>query len=208
MLDRTGMHHRSPGTPPGHRRPSHGETGFTLLETLVALGVFAVVTAIAIGVSPAIVRMARGDSGAQELDSFLKRHREMAVARRRDIEIRFIEPNQIQSAERAVPDPPNPTPAPTVLETMTFEGRIRYWRASGMPDTPDLFGNNVPIALGGNEPVMFSSEGSFIDVDGNPVNATVSLGIEGDPLTATAVTILGTTATVQRWRWNGGAWMR
>jgi hypothetical protein len=64
------------------------------------------------------------------------------------------------------------------------------------------------VALGGVTPVMFSSEGAFVDIAGNPVNATVSLGIEDDPLSATAVTILGATATVERWRWTGVAWTK
>ncbi len=37
-----------------------------------------------------------------------------------------IAPNQIQAQQRPVPDPPNPLPANTILETMTFEGRLEY----------------------------------------------------------------------------------
>jgi prepilin-type N-terminal cleavage/methylation domain-containing protein len=184
------------------------ERGFSLLEVLAAILVIGVLSAIAVGIAPGIVRVARGESGAQELDSFLKRHREMALSRRRDVEIRFIPPNQVQSAQRAVPDPPNPTPAPAVLETMTFEGEVQYWSPAGIPDTPSLFGNAETIEIGGNVPVMFSSEGAFIDATGDAVNATISLGIETDPLTATAVTILGSTASVTRWRWTGTAWVR
>jgi hypothetical protein len=64
------------------------------------------------------------------------------------------------------------------------------------------------VTLGGLEPVMFASEGMFMDVAANPVNATISLGMENEPLTASAVTILGTTATIERWRWNGAAWTK
>ncbi|MCA1585814.1 MAG: type II secretion system GspH family protein [Acidobacteria bacterium] len=194
--------------PRGHLR--HGEAGFTIIEILTAILLVGILSGLAIGVSPSLIRTARGESGAQELDSFLKRHREMAIGRRRDIEIRFLPPNQVQSAQRAVPDPPNPTPAPEVLETMTFEGSIEYWSPAGVADTPDSFGNANPITLGGVAPVMFSSEGSLLDAGGNPVNATISLGVDGDPLTATAVTILGTTASVSRWRWTGvyGGWVR
>ena len=60
-----------------------------------------------------------------------------------------------------------------------------------MPDTPNAFGNGVPVTLGGPQPVMFSSEGAFVDAGSNPVNATIHLGSEGDSLTATAVTVLG-----------------
>lgn len=184
------------------------EAGFSLLELILTITLALTLTAIAVGVTPNIVRMAKGESGALELDAFLKRHREMAIARRRDIEIRFILPNQVESAVRAVPDPPNATPAPEVLERLTFEGRIEYWKPDDVPDTPDGFRNDNAVQLGGNTPVMFSSDGAFLDVAGNPVNATLSLGVKGDPQTATAVTILGTTASIRRWRWNSTGWAR
>src|SRR5262245_40757153 len=96
--------------------------GFTLIEVLVVIAIAGVLAAVGLGVSTTIVRMTRGEPAAQQLDAFLKRYREVAVARRRDIEIRFLAPNQVQSAQRAIPNPPAATPAPTVLETMTFEG--------------------------------------------------------------------------------------
>jgi prepilin-type N-terminal cleavage/methylation domain-containing protein len=184
------------------------ERGFSLIDVIVTLAVLSILAGVGIGVSSTIVRMVRGESGAQQLDAFLKRHREMAVARRRDIEIRFLPPNRIQSALRAVPDPPNPTPAPAVLETVTFEGGIEYRAFPLIPDTPNQFGNAAAISVGGNLPVMFSSDGAFLDIDSNPVNATLLTGVDGDPLTAGAVTILGATATIERWRWNGAEWTR
>lgn len=184
------------------------ERGFTIIELLVSIAIIAILAGVGVGVTTTVVRMTRGETGAQQLDGFLKRHREMAVGRRRDIEIRFLPPNQVQSAQRAVPDPPAVTPAPTVLETLTFEGTIEYRQFAGLPDTPNLFGNGAAVALGGAVPVMFSSEGALIDAAGNPVNATVSLGIDGDPLSATAVTVLGATATIERWRWDGTRWLK
>jgi prepilin-type N-terminal cleavage/methylation domain-containing protein len=186
----------------------HDERGFSLLEIIVVCAIIAVLGGIAVGVTTTMVRVEKADAGVMQLDSFLKRYREMAVARRRDIEIRFLSPNRVQAAVRAVPDPPTPTPAPTLVETMTFEGRVEYRRTPGVPDTPNGFGNAVAVSLGGVEPVMFSSEGAFIDIGSNPVNATISLGVEGDDLSATAITILGATARIERWRWSGGDWVK
>jgi prepilin-type N-terminal cleavage/methylation domain-containing protein len=180
------------------------DAGFSLLELVLTVTLVATLTAIAVGVTPNIVKMAKGESGAQVLDAFLKRHREMAIARRRDIEIRFIAPNIVESAERAVP----PAVGTTVIERMTFEGRIEYWKPTTIADTPETFGNANAIQLSAQAPVMFSSEGSFVDSGSNPVNATLSLAVKDDVQTLAAVTILGTTAKVQRWRWTGGNWVR
>jgi prepilin-type N-terminal cleavage/methylation domain-containing protein len=189
-------------------KPVQDERGFSLVEIVVTLAVFAVLGGLAIGVTNSVVSASRAESAAQRLEAFLKRHREMAVARRRDIEIRFTAPDRVESFVRAIPNPPNPTPAPAPLETLRFEGGMRYLLMEGVPDTPNLFGNDRAVFVGGANPVMFASEGAFIDANNNPINATISLGIEGIPLSASAVTILGPTASVERWRWNGNAWTK
>ncbi|MEZ5283734.1 MAG: prepilin-type N-terminal cleavage/methylation domain-containing protein [Vicinamibacterales bacterium] len=182
------------------------DRGFTLMELLVMTAIFAVLAGVGVGVTTTFVRMTRGESGAQQLDGFLKRHREMALARRRDIEIHFDAPNRVRSVQR--PGLGDASATPVDLETLVLEGGVEYHNFAEVPDTPNAFGNGAPVVLGGNEPVMFASEGMFVDVNGDPINATVLLGIGDDALSATAVTILGTTASVERWRWNGAAWTK
>jgi type II secretory pathway pseudopilin PulG len=183
------------------------EHGFTLVELLVVVAITIVVAGIGIGINTTTVRMSRGEVASAQLDAFLKRHREMALARRRDIEVHFDAPNIVRTVQR--PGLGDANADPIDLETLTLEGGIEFRLFPEVPDdTPNQFGNATPVALGGLEPVMFASEGMFMDVAGNPVNATISLGVPDDPLTATAVTILGTTATVERWRWNGASWTK
>jgi prepilin-type N-terminal cleavage/methylation domain-containing protein len=183
--------------------------GFSLIELLMVVAIIAVMGGVAIGVTGNMVKTAKGKSGAQQLSSFLKRHRELAISRRRNIEIAFTLPNIVTSTQRAVPDPPNPLGASTVLETMYLEGQIEFRKFTAVVlDTPDVFGSAAAVNLGGANPVMFTSEGTFADVNGDPINATLLLGVNNQPNTANAVTIIGTTATLRLWRWDGSRWVQ
>jgi prepilin-type N-terminal cleavage/methylation domain-containing protein len=182
--------------------------GFSLLEVLMVVALIGILAAIAIGVTPEMIRTAKGQSGVQELAAFLKRHREMAVSRRRNIEITFTAPNVIASFQRAVPNPPAVTPPPTPLETVRLEGGVEFQLFAGVPDTPDAFGNAAAINLGGADPVMFTSEGAFTDANGDPINASLFVALDGHETSVNALTIVGTTAAVRTWRWDGGRWVQ
>jgi prepilin-type N-terminal cleavage/methylation domain-containing protein len=201
----------------GHRREGartrlRSAQGFSLIELLMVVAIIAVMGGIAIGITSDSIRTAKGRSGAEQLASFLKRHRELAISRRRNIEIAFVMPDTVQTQQRAVPDPPNPLGPNTPLETLYLEGRVEFRQFAGVPDTPDAFGAGAPVILAGApptaNPVMFTSEGSFTDVDGNPINASVFLGVPNQRTTANALTIIGTTAAVRMWRYDGSRWVQ
>lgn len=183
--------------------------GFTLVEMLMVVAILAILSGLAIGVSQAMVRNAKGQAGAQQLAGFLKRTKELAVSRRRNIEVSFAAPNIVATQQRGVPNPPGPTPGPTPLETLRLEGRIEFL-AFPTGDTPDLFASATPPAInvGATLPVLFTSEGQFVDANGDPVNATLFLGQPGQISTANALTILGTTALIRTWRWDGSKWVQ
>lgn len=180
--------------------------GFTLLEILVVVALIGILTGVAVAVTPGVIRKAKGEATTTQVRTFLTRVREVAVTKRRNIEVRFEAPNQLTAEERPIAGVE--VAADRFLETITFEGGLQYITFTGIPDTPDLFGMAGPINLGGADTVMFTSEGSFTDINSDPVNATLAFGAPGQPMTANAVTILGTTAVVRHWRWNGTAWGR
>jgi hypothetical protein len=78
---------------------------------------------------------------------------------------------------------------------------------SGMPDTPDAFGASAAQSFTGTAPVMFTSDGSLVDSNGDVSNGTIFFGIPGQPMTARAVTIFGVTGLTRIWKWRGSQWM-
>lgn len=180
--------------------------GFTLLEVLTVVGIIGVLAGMAVVISQRAILMAKGEGATTQMKGFLSKHREMAIARRRNIEIRFVEPDLVRAFEMPIPGVELEEGEVPYSDEIQFEGGLRYLTFNEVPDTPDAFGMTSAITLGGDTPVMFTSEGSFTDVNGDPVNASIFMGVRQQPLTANAITILGTTASVHHWRWNGGNW--
>ena len=54
--------------------------------------------------------------------------------------------------------------------------------------------------------MKFTTSGAFIDGSNNFVNGTVFLGLNGQQLSARAVTILGATGRVREYHWDGTQW--
>jgi prepilin-type N-terminal cleavage/methylation domain-containing protein len=182
--------------------------GFTFLEILVVVALTGVLASVAVMITPGVLRAVKGEGTTGQAKAFLSRTRELAVSKRRNIEVRFVEPDRLVAEEMLIPGvPEEDMPEPRYTAEIRFEGGLEYRMFTEIDeDTPDLFGMASPIHLGGDTPVMFTSEGSFTDVNGDPINATISFGARGQPTTANAITIAGATAAIHQWRWNGDAW--
>jgi hypothetical protein len=127
--------------------------------------------------------------------------RELAIAQRRNMQVQFTGVNGLQIVRQNVPS------GTTVIGGSLFESGARYYLTPGLPDTPDGFGRTQAVDFGRATAVMFSSDGTCIDQNGNPVNGTIFLGVPGQPLASRAVTILGATGRVRAFRWNGSRWV-
>jgi prepilin-type N-terminal cleavage/methylation domain-containing protein len=176
-------------------------SGFTLIELMVALGLIAVMSAVAAMVMPTALRSATADSGAARVAAVLRTAREQAISQRRNVRVTFAAPNQIVVTRINVP-----STTTTALGTTTLEAGISFQLFTGVPDTPDAFGIASATAFGTATSVMFTSEGTFVDQNGDPVNGTVFLGKGIDPMTARAVSVFGPTALIRQWRWNSRVW--
>ena len=182
----------------------NAQSGFTMLEVLVVIGMISVILAMAILSFSSIVPNFRADSAANQVITQMRSAREQAIAHRCEVQVQFVGTNQITISEiwlKGVPPPP---------VTYTFEGGAQYMVLAGVPDTPMAFGNSSAIFfenLSGGPPIMkFTTNGAFIDGNNNPVNGTVFLGLPGKNNTARAVTILGATGRVRQYHWDGSQW--
>ncbi len=178
------------------------EQGFTLLEVLLAVAILGTLAGMAMLVSPAFVRHARSDSGIEQALGILRSAREIAITERRNVEVHFIGRDAIEIAREEVPA----GAGTTVLRTVRLENGIQFLLVPGVPDTPDAFGNASATAFGPTPTWMFTSEGTFVDANGDVLNGTLFLAIPDVPGSARAITFFGPTGLLRAWRWNGTAW--
>jgi len=179
--------------------------GFSMVETAVGLVIMLILAAMALfniqGTLPGIY----GDSALATARAQMRTAREMAISQRRNVQVTFPSPNQIQL--HRLDQPVGQTDFPPV----TLSSRGQFMLFAGLPDTPASFGNNGAIEFGGQVggPTMmvFQSDGSFVDFNsGQPINGTLFIGIANNSSSARALTILGATGRTRSYRWNGFQW--
>ena len=196
---------RAPGPAPRLRRSA----GFTLLEVVFVAAFLALMASMAAVAAPSWVFHARADGALTQVQTTFRRARERAIADRRNVEVRFTGPAQLQVVRRDVTG--NTEVGTTILETITLEGAVQFGRLPGVPDLvgPD---NLVPgtgtngLNVGTATAQIFTSEGTFVDQTGDPLNIEVFLAGRTDPLTSRAVTVFGPTALIRAFTWNGRVW--
>jgi hypothetical protein len=176
------------------------QRGFSLIEIAIGLFIAMAASGFALLSINNIMPVISANTAMKQTLAQLRRGRELAIAQRRNIEIRFLAPNRIQLLRYNVPN------GATVLSTITLQGKNMFRVFAGVPDTPDAFGNGSAISFGSQAPWIFLSDGTLIDSSANPVNGTVFLGQATSVNTARAITILGSTGRVRDYSWTGAAW--
>jgi Tfp pilus assembly protein FimT len=176
------------------------EAGFTILETLVIVAIVGVLSTMAIAGFKSMNGQAKADGAIGTTLNTLRIARDRAIAERRNFEVHFILPNQIEIIREDIPA------GTTVISDTYLESGLKFMALSGVGDTPDAFGGTAPIAFTATT-MMFTSEGTFVDQTGDPTNGTLFIGNPGDFTSARAITILGTTALVHPWRYDGRRWI-
>jgi prepilin-type N-terminal cleavage/methylation domain-containing protein len=194
-------------------RPSRlgSQAGFSLLEVLVVVGLMGVLAAMAIMVSPTFTQMKRSDSGLEQALDAIRSAREMAVSQRRNVRMNFVGITAFQTVREDI-NATGVVTGTTILRTVQLENNMQLRMDPDVSvNTPDAFPTSArpstATSFSGPTPVRFTSEGTFVDANGDPTNGTITLSIPGQKNSARAVTIMGATALVRSWRWNGSAWV-
>ena len=175
--------------------------GFTLIEMMLVVAVGMILAAMAVPVSTNFINATRADSSVIATVDAMTTARDRSVAERRNFEISFVNPNHIVVTRDEVPGPTQ-----TLISDTVLENGQQFTLFPALPDTPDAFGKATAIKFTGTGPWMFTSDGSFVDSNGDVANGTVFLGVPGQPDTARAVTVFGVTGLMRTWKWRGNKW--
>jgi type II secretory pathway pseudopilin PulG len=175
--------------------------GVTLIETLFVAALVVTLTAMVVPVSNRFIVSAKGDSTIAAAVTALETAKSRAVAERRNFRLTFTNPNHLVVDRIEVP-----SGAATRIGDYMLEGGREFVKFS-IPDTPDRFGNAAAVAFSGYAPVMFTSDGSLIDSNGDVINGTIFIGVPNQPETARAITVFGVTGLMRTWKWRGNSWL-
>ena len=192
-----------------YRAAVRDESGFSLLELLVVVALMGTIAAMAIMVSPSFTRTAKADASIVQLMDAIRSAREVAISQRRNVELRFVGLDAVQTVRIDIGANGVQT-GTTVLRTVELENRMQFRKDPDVADdTPDTFGNATAISFGTPNATrrIFTSEGTFVDQDGDVLNGTVFLSIPNEVNSARAITVMGATALIHAYRWNGREWV-
>jgi prepilin-type N-terminal cleavage/methylation domain-containing protein len=195
------------------RRVRCGERGFTMIEMVLVVSIIMIISAVAIMEMPASLQNARSDVAVRQLVDQLRQAREYSIANRRYVQISFATVGT--QAQVIITQMNALTPgagANVVLSTVPIEAPMQFTVFAAKGDTPDAYGNANAIeiaGINGGPPagMYFQSDGQFVAAANYlPINGTVFLGVLGNPSTARAVTVMGTTGRVRGWLGGGPTW--
>jgi Tfp pilus assembly protein FimT len=167
-----------------------------IVGALIAVG-----AGMAVPISAGMIARAKAEGASVSARTWLELARNRAIAERRNFEVTFEADTNRIIVQRVEPDDTR-----TTIVDRELEDELDFMQFDGAPDTPDLFGSESAIAVDGPGPYMFTSDGSFIDANGDPSNATIFIGKENQVETGRAITIFGATGMIRTWQLAGNKW--
>jgi type II secretory pathway pseudopilin PulG len=192
------------------------ERGFTLLESLVVIGIMMVLAGMAVIQSFGSLAFYKVNSAEDTVVSQLRVARQLAISQRRIVDITIdtaVESDGCYHIKYQVMKAAGTSESNGPIVSVPIPISTAFVLEPGVPDTPMNFGNSAPIYIGnppisGGPPIMqFNPTGTFTDSTGvSLLYGTVFIGIPNQTNTARAVTIMGGTGRVRGYTYNGAAW--
>jgi prepilin-type N-terminal cleavage/methylation domain-containing protein len=189
------------GVPQSHSHKMAGQVGYSLVELMIVVAVMGVLIGMAVVQIGSSRSGLSGDGAMRVVLAQMNQARQLAITQRRNMRLSFTNPSLVQIIREEVPGP-----TLTTISAVPFEGRLQFLTITGLPDTPDAFGNSSAVAFGAATETKFGPDGTFIDQNGNMLNGTVFVALPNEKLSARAVTIFGSTGRVRAFKWDGGSW--
>jgi prepilin-type N-terminal cleavage/methylation domain-containing protein len=174
------------------------DKGFSLIEVLM------VVAIILIGASVAIVQMRSSmaivdaDKAINTVASQLKYARQIAVDQRRDVLVEFVDNNKIRITRQDIP-------TPTIVSEVVLPPGFTFSLPMGVGDTPDGYGNALPVTFNSSPSGTFLGDGVFVSATGIVTNGSV-FTMGGGTGTARAITLTGASGRTRIYLLDGSSW--
>ncbi len=204
---------KMPLKPRTSRRPRTRDCGFTLIELVIVVSVIVIISVMAMLQLPTVLKNTRSDTALRQIVDQMRQAREYAIANRRYVQISFATVAGLAQITITQKNSLTAGAGPDkVLSVVPIQAPMQFTLFAAKGDTPDAYGNAAAIEFAGvnNGPpagMYFQSDGEFVAaVTYLPINGTVFLGAAGDPSTARAMTVLGTTGRVRGWNGSGAIW--
>ena len=189
------------------------EQGFSLLETLIVVGIMFILAGITLIKSFGTMENYRANSAMDTVISQMRVARNLAITQRRSVQITFNIASTPQTVNYQVMARPGVIgDANGPLVRMPLPPQTRFVMEAGVPDTPMAFGNcsGVSAVCINNTSccvpyMVFTATGQFAgdDLGTNIYNGTIFLGIPAQAATARAVTVMGGTGRVRPYTFIG-----
>jgi prepilin-type N-terminal cleavage/methylation domain-containing protein len=198
--------------------------GFSLMETMMVVGIILIMSAITfISLQPAL-QDARVNSAYDTTLSQLRMARQRSIEERKQYIVCIgnaaplgaatpLGAPNAQSIQLFRWDAGTAIAAAVQISTVQLPQNVNFQTVSGFPSTgPDQFGSgSVAIDLdqgvaGGNkQQVMFLPDGSARDTLGNLNNGVIYIARPGSLYSGKAITLFGSTGRIRGWRLVSGA---
>ncbi|MBS1842176.1 MAG: prepilin-type N-terminal cleavage/methylation domain-containing protein [Acidobacteria bacterium] len=186
------------------------KNGFSLLEAVVVVAIISILVATSVIGIQQLLSSSRSDAAANTVVSQLRAARQLAISRRHNVQVTVntsvAAPNFAPSISYVEMATGALTEALPAVVTVPLPPNTNFLLQPGQGDTPMGFGNTSAVYIGGVSggpaTMFFSTTGAFMS--GNaPINGTFFVGIDGNPGSARAVTLLGSTGRVRTYYWAG-----